>query len=72
LPLAQVIWPPVKEGAQSFYATVKKIEFSPDHYRELFLLYQEANAGGAMTLELILKCASKPIAELQRILFERY
>jgi hypothetical protein len=35
----------VKEGAQSFYSTVKKIEFSPDHYRELFLLFQEAKAG---------------------------
>ena len=41
----QVIWPPLKEGARSFYATVKKMEFSPDHYRELFFLYQTSKAG---------------------------
>jgi len=46
----QVIWPPVKEGAQSFYSTVKKIEFSPDHYRELFILYQEAKAGKRVSI----------------------
>ena len=41
----QVIWPPLKEGAQALYNTIQKMELSPKHYEELLELYNARVSG---------------------------
>lgn len=37
-----MIWPPLKEGAPSLFATLQKIQFTQENYKDLVDFYKEA------------------------------